>query len=93
MEVKWSQWSPNGMIRCGRNDFNKEMEWMVQLGRDAKQCVMKSDKQHAVYGRIMRDESDEIIEVRFYSDVYLDDNELDVVARHNPHDTMYVAHK
>lgn len=93
-EIKWSQWSPNcGLIRCGRADLRELMRWMADLGRDAKQCLQKSDKSHALYGRKIYDGSDLVSEIRFYCDTYFTDDELDNVIMDNPHDVFYVAHK
>lgn len=94
MEIKWSQWSPSeGMIRCGRKDYKTVMEWMRELYADAKNCVEKQDKPHAISGRVMHDEEGHLIEIRMYCDTYLTDQELDVVATMNPMDTLWVAHK
>ena len=93
-EVKWSQWGPKeGMIRCGRTEYKTAMKWMQDLGKDAKECLKGQDKGHAIYGRKMHDDTGRITEIRFYCDTYLTDEELDVVARANPMDTLYVAHK
>lgn len=93
-EVKWSQWSPTeGMIRCGRNDYKTVMKWMGELYADAKKCVQKQEKPHAISGRVMHDEGGHLIEIRMYCDAYLTDEELDVIAVMNPLDTLWVAHK
>ena len=93
-EVKWTQWEPGyGMIRCGRKGYKELMQWMAEIGRDAMQCVKTADKPHAIYGRKMHDDTGRLVEVRFYCNTYLDDNELEAIARCNPMDTLYVAHK
>ena len=90
--IKWSQWSPNGMIRCGRAQYQECMKWMRDLGMDAKACLADSEKPHAIYGRVMHDEGGHLTEIRFYANTFLSDAELDVVAIMNPLDTLYVAH-
>lgn len=92
-EVKWSQWSPNGLVRCGRNEYKTIMGWMKELYADAKKCVEKQEKPHAISGRVMHDEDGHLTEIRLYCDAYLTDEELDVVSAMNPHDTLWVAHK
>lgn len=92
-EIKWSQWDRNGMTSCGQRDYKTCMNWMRELGMDAKKCVLQQEKDHAIYGRIMHDDAGHISEIRFYCDVYLDDNELDTIAIANPTDTLCVAHK
>ncbi|MBQ1789281.1 MAG: hypothetical protein II008_03815 [Oscillospiraceae bacterium] len=92
-EIKWTQWSRNGMTRCGHRDYKTIMGWMRELGMDAKKCVRAQEKDHAIYGRVMHDDAGRISEIRFYCDTYLDDQELDTIARANPTDTLYVAHK
>lgn len=93
-DIKWSQWSPNeGMIRCGISDYKTIMGWIRNLGMDAKECLAAAEKPHAIYGRVMHDDTGRLSEIRLYCDTYLDDAELDVVATLNPLDTFYVAHK
>lgn len=93
-DVKWTQWSPElGMYRCGRANYDQLMRWMVDLGKDAAKCLREQDKPHAVYGRKIYDDQGEIVEIRFYSNTYLDDDELDERARACGHDLLYVAHK
>lgn len=92
-EIKWSQWSPDGMVRCGRTDYKTIMGWMRELGMDAKKCVMRQEKPHAIYGKVMHDDTGILTEIRLYCDVYVDDKELETVAVCCPLDTLYVAHK
>lgn len=92
-EIKWSQWSPLGMMRCGRDEYRLCMDWMRTLGMDAKACLEDHDKDHAIYGKVMHDEAGCITEIRFYCNTYLTDEELDAVSRTCPLDTLYVAHK
>lgn len=92
-ELKWSQWSPNGMLRCGRATHDKLMKWMVDLGKDAKKCLSEQEKEHAVYGMKIYDENDRLSEVRFYADTYMTDDELTEVTKKMPRNVFYVAHK
>ena len=91
--IKWTQWDKGEMLRCGIGPLQKMMDWMVELGKDAKKCLAMSEKNHAVYGRKILDEDDKVAEVRFYCDVYMDDEELNKMVADNPHDVFYVAHK
>ena len=92
--IKWSQWSEAfGMMRCGYTDYKTAMRWMTNLGKEAKEALKKSDKAHAVYGRKMYNEDDELIEIRYYCGTYMDDDELDKTSRKIGHDLLYVAHK
>ena len=91
--IRWSQWSPNeGIIRCGEKDLQTLMKWMTDLGEDAHRCLKSSDKAHAIYGRKIYD-GEEISEIRFYVDTYVDDDELDDLSRKHKNDMLYVAHK
>ena len=93
-ELKWTQWDPDfGMTRCGIADYRTLMEWMRDLGMDAKACVQKSEKPHAFYGRAMHDAAGNLTEIRFYANTYMTDEELDETARHLSNDTLYVAHR
>lgn len=93
-EIKWSQWSPySGMIRCGRADYNTLMSWMVELGKDAMNCLKKNGKAHALYGRNIHNDDGEIVEVRFYCDTYLEDDELIDICMKNPKDHIFCMHK
>lgn len=91
--VKWSQWSPKGMIRCGENDLNELMKWMRELGKDASKCLKREKNQHAIYGRKIYDNAGNVSEIRFYCDTYMDDNELENFLMKNPHDVIYAVHK
>ena len=92
--IKWSQWSKTlGIIRSGYTDYEMAMLWMTDLGKEAKECLKRSDKNHAVYGRKMYDANDKLIEIRYYCDTYMDDDELDETSRKIGHDLLYVAHK
>lgn len=91
-EIKWSQWS-DSMERCGRSDYETIMGWMKELGMDAKKCVKTSAAPHALYGRVMHDDEGRITEIRFYCEMYLDDEELDGLSKAHPNDTLYVAHR
>ena len=92
-DIKWSQWAPEGMIRCGRAERKTITEWMQELGMEATKCLNGQEKAHALYGRSVHDKAGKTTEIRFYCDTYLTDEELDTVARENPRDTLYVAHK
>lgn len=93
-EIKWSQWSPNaGMFRCGRAPYAKLMAWMIELGKDAKKCLSGQEKNHAVYGMTIYDENDKIVEVRFYAETYMDDDELIEALKKTPRNVIYAAHK
>lgn len=92
--IKWSQWSPQyGMIRCGRASLHEIMKWMKDLGADAKKCLCEQEKPHAVYGRKIYNSNDEVEEVRFYCDTYMDDDELIEAVKNATRDVFYVAHK
>ena len=94
-EIKWSQWdSEYGMIGCGFKDLKTLMKWMTELGKDANNCLKKQDKPHAIYGRKMYDAEGNLEEVRFYSNVYADEDELlKIVTDCNPRDIIYAVHK
>lgn len=91
--IKWSVWSPNGMISHGRARYEMIIGWLAELYKEAKECVMEQEKPHAIAGRVMHDEGGHITEIRMYCDTYLTDEELDTVAIMNAHDTLWVAHK
>ena len=92
-EFKWSQWDQTGMIRCGIAPYKQIMQWMRELGMEAKEAVKHSEKNHAVYGVKKHDDIGRITEIRLYCEAYLDDAELDVISKLYPMDTLYVAHK
>lgn len=92
-KIKWSQWDTTGLIRCGFNDYKTLIKWTQELGHEAKECLMKQDKPHAIYARKMHDDSGRLTEIRMYCNAYLTDEELDTVAVLNPNDTLYVVHK
>lgn len=93
-EIKWEQWSPNeGLIRCGFNDLKTLMEWMRELGKDAKKCLSRHHGKHAVYGRKIYNDDDSVKEIRFYCDTYMTDDELDEMIMNNPRDIFYIVHK
>lgn len=92
-EIKWSQWTPNGMIRCGFRDYNTLMKWMREIGKDAKNCMKYHENQHAIYGRKIYNEEDELAEIRFYCDSYMTDKELDDFLMENPRDVIYMVHR
>lgn len=92
-EIKWTQWGSKELFRCGKAEYKTIMEWMRSLGADAKKCVSRNEKDHALYGRTVHDENGRLTEIRFYCNVYLTDEELDEISRKFPHDTLYVAHK
>ena len=93
IEIKWSQWSPNeGMIRCGRASYEQIMKWMVELGKDAKNCLLSQEKDHAVYGMKIYDKGI-LSEVRFYADTYMTDDELIEMIEKMPQNAFYVAHR
>ena len=92
--LKWTQWSKSlGMIRCGYTDYEMAMLWLTDLGKEAKECLKKSDKPHAVYGRKMYDDNGNLIEIRYYCDTYMTDEELNKASQDVGHDILYVAHK
>lgn len=91
--IRWSQWGSMGMIRCGMQPLKTLMVWMTDLGLDAKKCVQQQEKPHAIYGRIIHDETEKVTEVRFYVNTYADDAELDSIIKNHPRDTLRVAHK
>lgn len=92
-EIRWSQWSQNGMVRCGVKDIKTLMEWMREIGKDAKNYQKYHTESHAVYGRKIYGEDGELAEVRFYQDVYMNDDELGETVMKNPHDVFYVVHR
>lgn len=93
-ELKWSQWTPSeGMIRCGRADYQTIMKWMVDLGKEAKKCLSAQEKEHAIYGMKIYDENDNLAEVRFYANTYMNDDELAETTNKMPRNIFYVAHK
>lgn len=93
-EIKWSQWSPHaGMFRCGRASYDEIMKWMVELGKEAEKCLLSQEKDHAVYGMKMYDDADNLSEVRFYAETYMDDDELIEAVQKMPRNIFYVAHK
>lgn len=93
-KFKWSQWSPDeGMIRCGIASYHQIMIMMQELGADAKRCVKKSDKPHAIYGMTVHDFMGRITEIRLFADNYVSDGELEAIAKGHPLNTLYVAHK
>ena len=93
MTVKWSQWSPHGMIRCSERELSEVMKWVHKLGSEAHKLVRTSDKPHAVYARKIHDESGKLVEVRLYCETYLDDGELAKFAMNHPNDILYVKHR
>lgn len=93
MEIKWTQWDSSGLVRCGRQDYNTVMKWMRDFGSDAKRCLANEEKTHALYGRAIHNKAGRLTEIRFYCEVFLDDEELDAIARSCKHDTLYVIHK
>lgn len=93
-EIKWSQWDKEwGMTRFGERDLKTLMQWMKELGSDAKKCLASQDKAHAIYGRKMYDENDNVIEIRFYSNTFIDDKELEEISKDCARDILYVVHK
>lgn len=92
-EIKWEQWSPSGLVRCGFKDLKTLKTWLTEIGKDAKRCVRTHEKAHAVYGRMIYDEQDNPVEMRFYMDTYMTDEELGKTVMDNPRDVFYVAHK
>lgn len=91
--IKWTQWEQGGMIRCGIKDYRTIIKWVQELGHDAKECLHKQEKPHAIYARIMHDDDWKVTEIRLYCNAYLDDDELDRIAAGTPNDTLYVVHK
>lgn len=93
-QIKWSQWDKSdGMVGCGFNEYNTLMQWMRELGKDAKNCIKHYDAKHAVYGRKIFNESDELDEIRFYCNAYVSDDELEEIVTNHPHDLFFVVHK
>ena len=80
------------MFRCGITDYKTAMKWMADLGKDAKECLSYNEKNHAVYGRIIRDKNG-VSEIRFYADTYMSDEELDKLSKETSPDILYVVHK
>lgn len=92
--MKWTQWDGEfGMIRCGFKDQKTLMQWMRELGAEAKKCLAAQDKPHAVYGRKIYDNDGNLEEIRFYCNTYMDDKELEGASRSCPRDVIYAAHK
>lgn len=92
--IKWSQWSKvTGMIRCGQAEYAELNQWMKELSKDAHKCLYSQDKPHALFGREILDENDDVTEVRFYCDCYMSDEELKQLVLNHPHDFLWVAHK
>ena len=91
--IKWSQWSSAGMLRCGHAEMSKLMQWMRELGLEAKKCVKTQEKPHAVYGRKIYNKNDSVVEVRFYCEVYMTDEELEELICKEPQNVFYVAHQ
>ena len=93
MLVKWSQWEHGEMVRFGEEDIRTVTKWMQALGLDAARCLKEQEKPHAIYGRKVRDENGKLTEIRMYCNTYLDDEELELIDKVLPHDTLYVVHK
>ena len=92
MLIKWTQWSPAGMIRCGEKELHELMKDLRELGMDAARCLKTQEKPHAIYGRKMY-ENGKLKEIRLYCDTYVTDEELEKIDREIAPDIMYVAHK
>lgn len=91
--IKWTQWEPDyGMIRCGVKDYVTVTSWLRSMGLEAKRCLAEQEKPHAIYGRTIHEDG-VLSEIRLYCNTYLTDDELDKIARDNPGETLYVAHK
>lgn len=92
-QIKWSQWSPTeGMVRCGFASYKELMQWIRDLGKEAKQAVRFSNKNHAVYAIKFHDYQGIITEIRLFCDTYVDDQELKAMSAGNLN-TIYAAHK
>ncbi len=92
-KMKWSQWGTGGIQRCGISEYNTIIGWLGEIGLEAKECVKHNEKDHALYGRTVHDDNGKLIEIRFYRNTYMNDEELEAISREFPHDTLYVAHK
>ena len=91
--MKWSQWSPQwGMVRSGVAPLDKLMERMTELGREAAKCLAQQDKPHACYGRKLYNEAGDLVEVRFYSNVYWTDEQMEESTKYRD-SYYYVVHK
>ena len=91
-KIRWTQWSPTGMVRCGEKELIELMKDLRELGLDAARCLKTQEKPHAVYGRKMY-ENGKLKEIRLYCDTYVTDEELEKVDRKIAPDILYVAHK
>ena len=92
MLIKWTQWSPAGMIRCGEKELNELMKELRELGRDAARCLKTQEKPHAIYGMKMY-ENGKLKEIRMYCDTYVTDDDLKRIDRFVAPNILYVVHK
>lgn len=92
-DIRWTQWSNDEMIRCGRSDYFALMNKMKENGIVAKACLANENKNHAIYGQEIHDNFDEIMEIRFYCELYMDDKELDSFIKRNKNNIIYAIHK
>lgn len=92
-KIKWSQWDRDaGLIRCGWMEYRELLRTISELGADAARCLQQQGKRHAVYARKIYQDNGQLDEVRLYCNLYLNDSELDKIARDHPRDVFYTAH-
>lgn len=92
MRIKWTQWTLDGMIRCGEKELIALLKDVQILGQDAARCLKTQEKPHAIYGRKMY-ENGKLKEIRLYCGTYVTDEELEKIDREIAPDILYVAHK
>ena len=96
VKYKWSQWSQRyGIIASGEAGYEQLMEWMESLRGKAKEIIKGQDRRHVVYGRERYKDQNktELLEVRFYLDVFMDDKELQDVLTKCPYDVFHITDK
>lgn len=91
--VRWSQWSPAGMVGRGEMAYVELKKIMNELGKGAAEAVKEQEKPVAVYGRVIHDDTGRLTEVRLYLDTYITEAELDALKITLPMDRFYVARK
>ena len=88
--IKWSEWCEYGMLHEGYAKYSTLKKRIDNYGIEAKKWIRKNNNGHLIYARIMRNEDEEILEVRFYVDIHLHDLTLKVVMECNPNDILFV---
>lgn len=91
--VRWSQWSPAGMICRGEMAYGELKKRMRELGEAANDAVREQEKPVAVYGMVIHDDTGRLTEVRLYFDTYITEAELDALKITLPMDRFYFARK